>query len=1079
MTSTTVLMPSGLREPCRERVAALLLQLASEKNLERDAAVMRLSPLLGQQELYTHAVDRFPTAAWAERVGLLQLIAGVENTAGHSGQNTDSVDHKPNVGTLLSVLESSALRDPELRVRRALAPAVERLFHEAHLVAEVEGNSSTTSSDPSCTSNSTDSPSAEAFLEAVLSDVLLGFERKLNPIVPNAADAGSRGVGGNRAQLAPSHLVGTSAQLLKKTMDNAGTTASASSSRAIILGPLGRMGSPFGDDLLADDALEVEPVAVEVEPIRVPEADKKIAPPSGQHESEGWGTLESSMACLAAMLRGLGKREAGARGVLRRYLGAENFPPAQVAQENVAARGSSVAVEKKILNSKEKTLPAMFVDTAGQFDMEVAEVKRFLEQKVFPVKVENEEDEEEVGASTSSGAEVVEGTKVIAAAAVGSASSSKQDLDVVEQKTGSFVVVRPQGRGGSDALTSFLVQVEAKKQLQGDATTANYSYNVIAQTAQSALSIEYLLLECGEHPNRFVREYAFLSLAELLPLLDTIRPALYQVLGFGLQDNWSQVKYASSRAVRRVIEHGDFVSKYQPGGPNVHNPTPGLRLLAPYMCLNRHYVAEGVRLYSQDNWKMLNPRGGIPLILACLDEIVDAYADSTNAPNHAVREAACKCILELAERVAPQSPREFSLPFNGEDRSRAQVLVAAVLSALEDESWPVRDHACLAAARLAEAFPALFEDEGGDLTRHFATSPSSGSAAPGGIASVVEDLRIGDVDGNDKAASNTTTTSSTSSKTPVTPPQSNRVRLLQLLSFAVGDNIPCLRKNAGHALSICLKLWRIEEEVFTRGLPELPPELLPAELLLEGSTFAAGQGQLQPPNVNSVSPSANMFVSLDQLLKNGGNQPMDSTSFANYTPSGPFSVPLRRREYNLGNEIKNEEKDPRFDDATMYSCGSVAPRNFKKFKDKGGCMNCTVHGLLQPWEQAEGALHTLVNVALLHHNANKNYGVDVDGEAVEVDERTPSTSGDEFDTLGFLAKRMPLVMELFTLSHFPHHCQLKQTICERLGELATAKLWSPTEDFVAKYLRPAAFEQKSHKALAYAAQGLLRRCEIR
>ena len=32
----------------------------------------------------------------------------------------------------------------------------------------------------------------------------------------------------------------------------------------------------------------------------------------------------------------------------------------------------------------------------------------------------------------------------------------------------------------------------------------------------------------------------------------------------------------------------------------------------------------------------------------------------------------------------------------------------------------------------------------------------------------------------------------------------------------------------------------------------------------------------------------------------------------------------------------------------MYSCGSMAPRNFKKFDAGGGCMNCTVHGVIQP-----------------------------------------------------------------------------------------------------------------------------------
>ncbi len=72
-----------------------------------------------------------------------------------------------------------------------------------------------------------------------------------------------------------------------------------------------------------------------------------------------------------------------------------------------------------------------------------------------------------------------------------------------------------------------------------------------------------------------------------------------------------------------------------------------------------------------------------------------------------------------------------------------------------------------------------------------------------------------------------------------------------------------------------------------------------------------------------------LFPRLDAYLEKCKDQPMDSASFSQYTPSGPFSVPQRKMEFR-----SHEEYVPnaRFVDQMMYSCGSSAPRNFKKFK---------------------------------------------------------------------------------------------------------------------------------------------------
>lgn len=59
------------------------------------------------------------------------------------------------------------------------------------------------------------------------------------------------------------------------------------------------------------------------------------------------------------------------------------------------------------------------------------------------------------------------------------------------------------------------------------------------------------------------------------------------------------------------------------------------------MCLNRYYVAEGVRNYSLESWKMIADDKGIELVITNLKDICEFYISQCLADNHAVREAAC------------------------------------------------------------------------------------------------------------------------------------------------------------------------------------------------------------------------------------------------------------------------------------------------------------------------------------------------------------------------------------------------------------------------------------------------------
>ena len=69
---------------------------------------------------------------------------------------------------------------------------------------------------------------------------------------------------------------------------------------------------------------------------------------------------------------------------------------------------------------------------------------------------------------------------------------------------------------------------------------------------------------------------------------------LVPIVAKGLGDNWSQVRYAASQAVRSFYliakEDNKMREKFDP-------------LLIPRMCLNRYYVAEGVKIYSNDTWR--------------------------------------------------------------------------------------------------------------------------------------------------------------------------------------------------------------------------------------------------------------------------------------------------------------------------------------------------------------------------------------------------------------------------------------------------------------------------------------------
>eukprot|EP00954_Amorphochlora_amoebiformis_P020109 1336982-Amorphochlora_amoeboformis.AAC.1 len=198
-----------------------------------------------------------------------------------------------------------------------------------------------------------------------------------------------------------------------------------------------------------------------------------------------------------------------------------------------------------------------------------------------------------------------------------------------------------------------------------------------------------LLEVASMHTNRFVREITYHTTAAIaqncdIKTLENLANRTCTLLAKGLSDNWSQVRYASSIATRnlmvRAIKAG-FAEKY-------------LGILLPPMCINRYYVAQGVRIYSHETWRMVMGERGPELVAKYIDKVVKFYVSQAKADNHAVREAACACITELALKVEKKAVSPH-----------VTVLLDTLIECFKDDSWPVRDAACNACGDFITAFP--------------------------------------------------------------------------------------------------------------------------------------------------------------------------------------------------------------------------------------------------------------------------------------------------------------------------------------------------------------------------------------
>lgn len=260
---------------------------------------------------------------------------------------------------------------------------------------------------------------------------------------------------------------------------------------------------------------------------------------------------------------------------------------------------------------------------------------------------------------------------------------------------------------------------------------------------------------CTTHVNRHVRAAGAALLGALVSscvrsnhpsytslLLDSdskLRSVIGDALRASLADNWSQVRMAGSvlcrgyvLALMQIVTNMKYDEDEDVGAITFATTTFEMAMgdlvpmLLPRMCLNRFYLAQGVKLYSQETWRLIfgplsllsstsdegggygalhsnahdggRAGGGIGAVSRNAAPICRYYAKMCDADNHAVREAACQGIAELAQKVGSHEVYANCLsPY-------VMILLQALIMCFHDESWPVRDEACLACGTFCIAY---------------------------------------------------------------------------------------------------------------------------------------------------------------------------------------------------------------------------------------------------------------------------------------------------------------------------------------------------------------------------------------
>jgi hypothetical protein len=215
--------------------------------------------------------------------------------------------------------------------------------------------------------------------------------------------------------------------------------------------------------------------------------------------------------------------------------------------------------------------------------------------------------------------------------------------------------------------------------------------------------IDLLIHRTGLHLNRHIRQNC-LSFIKILT--DTIRslsmnldsmkshplfPICVEVLAVGLEDDWSQIRREAILASQSV-----FVIFLPSSSMNELLDMQMYPKLLPKLCLSRFYTAEGVRSSAQTAWAAIVSSSGKDLLIRYISQVVATYTKMSCARNHMVSEAACHAMAEIALKL----PHEIVDGY-------ARELIVALQAAMLQNSWPIRDAACLSLGRILNVYPTV------------------------------------------------------------------------------------------------------------------------------------------------------------------------------------------------------------------------------------------------------------------------------------------------------------------------------------------------------------------------------------
>mmetsp|Transcript_6677 Transcript_6677/g.11786 ORF Transcript_6677/g.11786 Transcript_6677/m.11786 type:complete len:700 (+) Transcript_6677:78-2177(+) len=275
------------------------------------------------------------------------------------------------------------------------------------------------------------------------------------------------------------------------------------------------------------------------------------------------------------------------------------------------------------------------------------------------------------------------------------------DLDHDERAETHNLIAQQAGvrKGKSDPITSLIHETIGWKALETsmrglESLVRGYG-ETFARDGRLDWKDNYLMKLVSQraltHENRYIREVGYDLCAELASVVckdtngerNAHTDAIAKAVQKGLGDNWSQVRFAASVATRNLMKGLKEEAR------SVYYPE-----LIPRMCLNRYYLAEGVRIYSQETWCLCFKDNGPAVVESQIGHVVEFYCAQSGADNHGVREAACHCISEVSAKIRHQVLAPY-----------VDILLSALLDCFKDDSWPVRDAACVATGKFVLNYP--------------------------------------------------------------------------------------------------------------------------------------------------------------------------------------------------------------------------------------------------------------------------------------------------------------------------------------------------------------------------------------